>query len=313
MNPVIITITLMYALSLFVLTITFWVIWYRNRIKLSPYKPYGYAMGLILIGFEVATLLLLITGDTKLSIPVIIFTDIIAFLRIVAFTLVGIHFCKSMGLVSFPFLMEKFGTPKVEIAETSHCDTEIPLEENALLETETVNLDTIEHSGNIQENILPRPGLRNMILSSSAVAFAGIVFSVLLFWMTKPSISDIIMTRFAIDPSNNIQTPTLLTILIVLVFAFAEEIIFRLGIQNFFAKCFRWQSHKYWLAIILTTSIWTLGHVGMMEPNWVKLVQIFPFGIALGWLFRKYGTESCIIAHSIFNLILLIPSEHLIY
>jgi membrane protease YdiL (CAAX protease family) len=95
---------------------------------------------------------------------------------------------------------------------------------------------------------------------------------------------------------------SLLSLLIVLEFAFAEEITFRLGIQNYLAKQLNWQGKEYWIAIVLTAALWTLGHTGIMEPGWVKLLQVFPIGLALGWLFRKVGTEGCILAHALFNV-----------
>ena len=92
---------------------------------------------------------------------------------------------------------------------------------------------------------------------------------------------------------------------------FAEEIMFRLGIQNYIAQKLSFE-RKYWIAVLLTTLIWTSGHTGVLEPDWVKLVQVFPFGIALGWLFIKHGAESCILAHMVFNVSILYPGIFLI-
>ncbi len=93
--------------------------------------------------------------------------------------------------------------------------------------------------------------------------------------------------------------------LILIAFAFGEEILFRLGIQNFLAKQFRLNGNRYWVAVVVTSGIWSLGHANTLNPEWVKMVQIFPLGIALGFLFKKHGLESCIIAHGIFNLIMM--------
>ena len=88
-------------------------------------------------------------------------------------------------------------------------------------------------------------------------------------------------------------------------FAFIEEITFRLGIQNIIVANFGWFKENYWWAIFTSSVLWTLAHVGVLEPNWVKMVQIFPIGLAFGWLFRKYGVESCMIAHIVFNVVLI--------
>ena len=106
--------------------------------------------------------------------------------------------------------------------------------------------------------------------------------------------------------------PSVLMALVVLEFAFAEEILFRLGIQNYLAKQFRLNGSKYWVAVVLTSAFWSLAHANILNPEWVKMVQIFPLGIALGFLFKKYGLESCIIAHGIFNLIMMVLGPYLI-
>jgi len=150
---------------------------------------------------------------------------------------------------------------------------------------------------------------KKMIIAASMTAAGGILFSTLLFWLTSPQMSDLAKDQLGVAELTLSNLP--FTMLIVLNFAFAEEIVFRLGIQNFLSKQFAWHGEKYGWAIIITAFIWTMGHVGVMDPNWVKMVQIFPFGLALGWLFKKYGAESAIIAHSLFNVILLIPASYL--
>ena len=81
-----------------------------------------------------------------------------------------------------------------------------------------------------------------------------------------------------------------------------EELTFRLAIQNQIARLFAWTDQKYWLSILLTSLLWTFLHAGAVDPDWVKFVQIFPMGLVLGWMFRRFGIESCIAVHVLFNL-----------
>lgn len=83
-----------------------------------------------------------------------------------------------------------------------------------------------------------------------------------------------------------------------------EELTFRLGIQNYFAALFGRGAAGYWAAIVLSSALWSLGHIGRMDPEWVKFAQIFPIGLMLGWLFRYAGFEACVIAHGILNAIM---------
>ncbi|NBC23273.1 MAG: CPBP family intramembrane metalloprotease [Gammaproteobacteria bacterium] len=90
----------------------------------------------------------------------------------------------------------------------------------------------------------------------------------------------------------------------LLLTALGEELTFRLGIQNWLATRIGGGPGGYWAAIVLASALWSLGHLGRMDPEWVKLAQIFPAGLLLGWLFRRSGLEACVIAHAVLNLIM---------
>jgi membrane protease YdiL (CAAX protease family) len=100
--------------------------------------------------------------------------------------------------------------------------------------------------------------------------------------------------------------------LVLLEFAFAEEIVFRLGIQNYLARLFRLQGNRYWIAIVLTGLFWSLAHASILDPEWVKIAQVFPLGLALGYVFKQYGTEACILVHGVFNVIMMFLAPFLI-
>ena len=121
------------------------------------------------------------------------------------------------------------------------------------------------------------------------------VYSYLLFKITDPQI-----------PANlSIQRQSVslfVTTLVMLELAVVEEVVFRLGIQNFIAKVFDLENNKYWIAIIITSFFWTAMHLGTLNPAWVKFVQVFPVGIMLGYFFKKYGLESTFIMHGAFNI-----------
>ena len=48
---------------------------------------------------------------------------------------------------------------------------------------------------------------------------------------------------------------------------------------------------------------------GTLEPDWIKLAQVFPAELALGWLARKHGIEACILAHVVFNIAAFVMAE----
>ena len=99
----------------------------------------------------------------------------------------------------------------------------------------------------------------------------------------------------------NPWSPSLMLILATV--SIVEELTFRLAIQNQLAHLFGWDDRKYWRTIVLTTLLWTLLHAGAVDPDWVKFLQVFPLGLALGWMFRRYGIESCMAAHVLLNVL----------
>ena len=94
---------------------------------------------------------------------------------------------------------------------------------------------------------------------------------------------------------------SLALVLSVTIAGFAEEIVYRLGLQNALTYWWRHSRYGHHWAIVATSALWSLGHIGAVEPGWVKITQIFVFGIILGHLNRRFGIGACIIMHSLFN------------
>lgn len=144
--------------------------------------------------------------------------------------------------------------------------------------------------------------LSKFMIPTLAVATLSILYSIILFKFTNPEIASSMKSLF--DGEMKAENYSAANFVFFLVAAFGEEIIYRLGIQNYLAIHLNWRHSRYWLAILVTSILWTIGHTGTLNPNWVKFAQIFPIGLLLGWLFRKYGIISCILAHGLFNVII---------
>ncbi len=153
---------------------------------------------------------------------------------------------------------------------------------------------------------------KDYFLTILGVSFIGILYSVVLFLLTEPHLSEILQKKVSPPSAGFANVITIPAILLALEVAIAEEIIFRLGIQSFLVKYLKLEGQSYWIAIVITSVLWTVGHVGALDPEWVKPAQIFPIGLMLGWLFRKYGAESTILAHGLFNLVFGFFSAYLL-
>lgn len=142
---------------------------------------------------------------------------------------------------------------------------------------------------------------RGWAVSTLAVAAAAVAYSAVLFHLTMPRSSEVLTKLPRLNPDDAYRlTPAALVALVTA--AFSEEILFRLGIQGFLARYLNGQGRRYWVPVVLASLVWTVQHAGAVEPGWVKLVQVFPIGVLLGWLYRRQGVESCMVAHALFNL-----------
>ncbi|MDJ0552995.1 MAG: CPBP family intramembrane metalloprotease [Microcoleaceae cyanobacterium MO_207.B10] len=243
----------------------FLIIWHKRRYELQPYFRYGLLTGGILFGMQLLSILLDL--DMK-SLSLVNFLGIM------------------IRLLIDSFKMIIFTTVGMEYAEKLR----YPL----YLQT---------HSGvtKIKDSILKHS---QFLIPTLAVTVLSILYSVILFKFTNPEMATSVKQLFDDEMSTQKLTYSPAIFVVSLVFAFGEEIMYRLGIQNYLAIHLNWRNSRYWLAILVTTVLWTIGHVGVLNPNWVKFAQIFPIGLLLGWLFRKYGIISCIVAHGLFNVIL---------
>jgi len=140
-----------------------------------------------------------------------------------------------------------------------------------------------------------------VVAAGVACGLAITAYSTVLFLLTSPAPAG----GSELTPRGVVQgTDVALFAAFLLVTVLGEEMTFRLGIQNYFAALFGRGAAGYWVAIVLSSALWSLGHIGRVDPEWVKFAQIFPAGLALGWLFRYAGFEACVIAHAVLNLIM---------
>ncbi len=265
--------SLIYGILMFILLIVLLIHSIRYRREIRGYIKYGIVLGIILIVLDGAIVPFVPSFFEAMPILQFLILDVIAFVKIVVFTCMGIYCCSTLGIVDIPLMKRLAG------------------------ETDNLGGST-------------RP---NSILAVIGVIAGGIAFSVILFKLTSPQLSESLkeLTKLQGAKLGISDEPSVLLALVVITFAFSEEILFRLGIQNYLAKQFKLTDSKYWIAVVLTSGLWSIAHANILNPEWVKIVQIFPLGIALGFLFKKSGLESCILAHGIFNIGMMCLSPYL--
>ena len=264
----------LYGILILIFVVIFLINSIRLRKEIKIYLKYGVLFALTLIAIDIAVVMLIPNFFDVMPLHTLLITDVIVFVITVIFTCLGIYYCTQLGIVEIPLIKRLSG--KIDNSEMI--------------------------------------AWRNYIITIIGVVAGAILFSVILFKLTSPKISEA-LKQLPEDQGARLgicDEPSVLTALVLIAFAFGEEILFRLGIQNYLAKQFRLDGDKYWVPIVLTSGLWALAHANILTPEWVKIVQIFPIGIALGFLFRKYGLESCIFAHGIFNLSMMFIGPYLI-
>ena len=91
--------------------------------------------------------------------------------------------------------------------------------------------------------------------------------------------------------------------------ALNEELLFRMyviGLIVYFLKKYR---AKWWVAIVLSSALWAYVHMPLANLGWVKFIQVFPLGIALGYTLKRFGFETCVFLHIVFNLVIIVSFQ----
>ncbi len=84
--------------------------------------------------------------------------------------------------------------------------------------------------------------------------------------------------------------------------AVGEELLFRGVVQRWLEKWFGGTERAGWVAIVLTSVFWAILHAPNTTAPGMKILQIFLIGLFFGWLARRSGVESAIVAHVCLNI-----------
>ena len=255
-----------YLLVVLALVIALLVEFILRRKAVRGYLGYGLLFGGLVVALDVLCVALEPKVLRALHPCVLVPMDVLVFAKIALCTCVGMYCCSALGMVDMPWLRRLAGRAGP-----------------------------------------PGPAPWKGAMAAVGVALWGLGLTWLLFALTHPQLSTFLrnfsQTGYARMGLGGKISP--LTVTVVIAFAVGEELVFRLGLQNYLALRLGLQGRKYWIPVAITTVVWTIGHANMLDPEWVKLVQIFALGIPLGFLFRRFGLESCILAHAAFNILAL--------
>ncbi len=235
------------------------------------------------------------TNDPVVAIAIL--QVLLGSIRTVGVLMLGMYYCAAAGVPSFPWLLQliKPGPRRTHVT---------PAVEGIEAEVATS-----------PEDVFPENSRQELLSFWSWMSIGiviPIVYTVILFFIVKPAqVGDMAVGVSGKEMLDQYRERFLPLVGYLLLGVFDEEFIFRLGIQNFLLGRLHWDKRGAWVAIVLTALLWTLGHSGILTPNWVKLVQVFPIGILWGWLAHRYGVGTSVMVHAVFNLVVAIGGLYL--
>jgi membrane protease YdiL (CAAX protease family) len=259
---------------MFALLVLFIVDWALHYRTTRRFWACGFLLAALLLLLELGVIFTLPKGVDPLQMVTGMTGAVVSFFRVALFTVVGMYSCVKLRRPHLPLVSALFG----------------------------------------ENHFRRRVRWDDCLLVGAVVTIGALAYTIALFTLTGPRLSSIITGKFgeALRPSFAAEGSYLMAGLLVVAFALGEELVFRLGIQSFLARHLKLKGRKYWIAILATTILWTLGHAGVMEPAWVKFAQVFPLGIALGILFWRYGVEITIGVHAVYNVVMMLLAPLLV-
>ena len=103
---------------------------------------------------------------------------------------------------------------------------------------------------------------------------------------------------FSYPPLLGTTMPCLFPLTIAATAAILEEFVFRMFAITFFKKIFK----STWLAVLLPAVLWAMGHTdSLISPPYSRAVELTVVGVVLGYVYLKYGIETTILAHYVYN------------
>ncbi|TET50864.1 MAG: CPBP family intramembrane metalloprotease [Anaerolineales bacterium] len=319
-----------YGLGMLFFTIAFLVDCIRLRRHLREYLAVGVVAGAIVIVIDVAATALAGAVGVDFGFEVIccFLGDLLIFARVVGFAVLGMHYSALLRHPSFAILawlrIERDWTVGSLPSPASQA---VPLSAPAASERTTTTLEEpAADAPSEQRDVPPEPwwtisplhdsGWGPYLVDVTAVLLGMVAYSVVLFLLTRPTLADSLLTASYTIPREVDVRVIAISLVVALAYGFSEEVFFRLGIQRWLSRYLGKRLPpgrlQFWFPIGLSAFLWTLGHAGQLEPEWVKLAQIFPAGLALGWLCERRGVESTMIVHVVFNVVMVLLASSLI-
>lgn len=146
---------------------------------------------------------------------------------------------------------------------------------------------------------------------AAVVGAAAGALSMLLFWSLGVDEGPALEVMRKLFPRLSPDDPTTLlvvTLPAVVVAAVSEEVVFRGLVQPWLTRWLGGGTRAVALAVVVTSAAWAFAHWGNTDAPWLKVGQIFLFGLALGALARRHSVEASMVAHAALNVVAVLAT-----
>lgn len=320
------TLSILYLFITIILTTVQVIRFFRTREESRPFRQTANGYAKLFVGLNIVSGLFLVAESnspyTFLGIviavaiqwPIVICHISVGFRDSTRLGVGGSFFTKAEDMTSGDLQPVLHLTSTSKLVWKQHFDPVNPLPGEDMTYYDTRTVDPVEYTPlHFTIRHFSTERMKRALVAGAVGAAAWVVYSCVLFILTSPKSSelvDLLTNGVVVDMSNPVVVGSL--VLSVLRASFFEEVLMRVSIQNLLHYWLRRFQSAPLLSIVFTAIIWTMGHGGVLEPEWVKLAQIFPIGVFLGYLYNRHGLESVLITHGLFNVIMVFLSPYVL-
>jgi hypothetical protein len=217
------SISIIYILFMALFMLVFFVNWFRLIDRIWVYFQYGFYAGFITFTINFVLYLLTLLSTNPFLQIFGMFTVVLVFFKMYMITMQGMYYSHYLGIISFPLSIQWFESSSRIVALFEDEASEIVYEEEndsdktqpAISENEEyTQLDSKEEDKTLFVINLDRYTTLTVMGSGVLCGLFGMIYSVLLFFITQPTISENVK-KFADVDITQAQSPYFVTALLI--------------------------------------------------------------------------------------------------
>lgn len=125
------------------------------------------------------------------------------------------------------------------------------------------------------------------------------LWTFILFGLLKPEASE--LAEAMTPKEDSLLTWVYLFLSVSVMAPLSEEILFRHYAMGFLYHVLGTGKAAVFFNLLITATVFGIAHVSILTEDWIKILQVIPLGMVLGYVNDKRGIEHSILLHAFFN------------